>query len=67
MSKFRTTQEENEIAVRKLFAVVCGIAAAFFAYVTLTVPLIAATAPAILCIAAIAGTILLWPRENPTK
>ena len=51
---------------RKIGAIILGVVGAFFLYVTVTIPLISATAPAILTIACALGTWFLWPREGGT-
>jgi hypothetical protein len=50
--------------LRKIVAVILGLLAAFFAYATLTVPAISATAPAILTIACALGAWFIWPRDS---
>lgn len=48
--------------VRKTFSIVLWLAVALFGYVTLTVPAIAATGPAIITIALAVAAFFMWPR-----
>ena len=50
--------------LKVLSAVACAVVAAFMGYVTLTVPIIATTGPAILTIGFAAAAVLLW-RSSP--
>jgi Short C-terminal domain len=51
---------------RKIIAVILGLVAAFFLYVVVTIPLIAATAPAILLLACALGAYFVWPKGSAT-
>lgn len=53
--------------VRKVVAVAIGLFAALMLYVTMTVPAIAATAPALLTIAFAAAAFFVWPRHRQPK
>jgi hypothetical protein len=50
--------------MRKALAVVLGLLTALMLYVTLTVPSISATAPAILAVALGVATWFAWPRHR---
>jgi hypothetical protein len=50
--------------MRKTFAIALGLACALMLYVTLTVPSISATAPAILAVALGVATWFAWPRHT---
>lgn len=50
--------------MRIAFAVVLALVAAFFLYATMTVPLISATAPALLTLGAAAGAWFAWPKRK---
>jgi hypothetical protein len=52
--------------MRKALAVALGLACVLMLYVTLTVPSIAATAPAILAVALGAATWFVWPKRSKT-
>ena len=47
---------------RKALATALGLVAAFFLYATMTVPVIAATAPALLTVAFAAAAYFVWPK-----
>ena len=50
--------------MRKALAIILGLLTAIFFYVTLTVPAISATAPAILAVALGVATWFAWPRHQ---
>jgi hypothetical protein len=52
--------------LRKIFAIALAALCALMLYVTLTVPSIAATAPAILAVALGAATWFVWPKRSKT-
>jgi hypothetical protein len=52
--------------MRKALAITLGLLCALMLYVTLTVPSIAATAPAILAVALGAATWFVWPKRSKT-
>jgi hypothetical protein len=60
------TQTPNRKAttMRKALAILLGLLTALFLYVTLTVPAISATAPAILAVALAVATWFAWPRHR---
>jgi 1,4-dihydroxy-2-naphthoate octaprenyltransferase len=53
--------------IRITLAVVLGVVAAFFLYATLTVPMISATAPAILTLGTAAAAWFAWPRTKERR
>jgi len=50
--------------MRKLLTAVLILAALLMAWVTLTVPMVAATAPALITIALVVATYFAWPKRN---
>jgi hypothetical protein len=50
--------------MRKTLAIILGLLTALFLYVTLTVPSISATAPAILAVALGVATWFAWPKHR---
>ena len=53
--------------IRKVASIILWLTAALFAYVTLTVPAFAATAPALITIALAVAAFFMWPRKRGTK
>jgi pilus assembly protein TadC len=54
----------NMRIARITIAVVLGLIAAFFLYATMTVPMISATAPAILTLGAAVAAWFTWPKRK---
>jgi len=52
------------MSMRKALAVSCLLGVVVFGYVTITAPMIAATAPAILTVALAAAGWWLWPKKD---
>jgi hypothetical protein len=50
--------------MRKALAILLGLLCALFFYITLTVPTISATAPAILAVALGVATWFAWPKHK---
>ena len=60
----RTPPFRNGEQMRRVLAITLGLLTALMLYVTLTVPSIAATAPAILAVALGVATWFVWPKHR---
>ncbi len=50
--------------MRKALSIILWLLVALFAYITLTVPMIAAAAPAIITVALAVAAFLMWPKRR---
>lgn len=53
--------------LRKVFTGIAILFALLFWYMTLTVPMVSATAPALIAIALTIGVYFLWPKHHKSK